>query len=200
DIQKALLTWRTHFGDIYDGKLRVGKFENNDFPVRGDTDIFKKYVVDAISRTTYEPYFNSKYGTALNAWNAGHFNCYDGMLVVMALASAFGLGSSMRSGYWGSIPHVWAYVEGVGDVDATAIQGGYGLTSPKVSGKASIQKWRRDASGETTTNNNNNKEINLTLNFDLTNSYVEKGVEEKIGDIAVRKVADLLGVNPATGL
>jgi len=84
-----------------------------------------------IGRTRYMFYYNSRYPSPAAALRAGAFNCYDGALIVLALARAFGLSGSMRRGYWGPFRHVWANVEGV-DIDTTAIQHGYGLTSPKV--------------------------------------------------------------------
>ena len=61
DIKQALLKWHTHFGDIYDDVLTVGKFENDDFPVRGNATIAKRYIGEKIASTDYEFYWNDKY-------------------------------------------------------------------------------------------------------------------------------------------
>lgn len=197
DIQNALLSWHTHFGEIYDDKLTVGKFENDDFPVRGDTDIFKKYVYDAISRTSYAGYFDSAFGDdPIAAYNSGHFNCWDGANIVMRLASAFGLSSHRVWGSWNGIPHVWAYVDGVGDVDATAIQNGYGFTSPKVTGAGPLRV--RNASGDLSGlgDTHNYGDVNVTIN--VYGDDVEVN-ENKVDKSTAKQIIDLLGVNPATG-
>ena len=199
DIQDALMTWHTHFGEIYDDKLRVGSFENDDFPVRGDVDIFKKYVYDAISRTQYASYFDSAFGEdPIAAYNSGHFNCWDGANIVMRLASAFGFSSHRVWGSWGGIPHVWAYVDGVGDIDATAIQNGYGFTSPKVTGAGGVLPVR-NTPGNTTGfigETNNYGDVNVTIN--VYGDDVEVN-ENKVDKSTAKQIIDLLGVNPATG-
>jgi hypothetical protein len=195
DIRQALLKWRTNFGEIYDPYLTVGKFENDDFPVRGIPEVFKGYVYDAISRTSYEKYFNSKTGgDPIAAYSSGSFNCYDGALIIMALASAFGFSSSMQHGKWNGIPHVWARVDGVGDIDATAIQQGYGFTSPKVAGPVSRSSLKSADDSKV------DKSLHLTVNIDMSGANVmDKSVGEDIGDIVVDKIIDVTGVNKNTG-
>jgi len=198
DIQDALMTWHTHFGEIYDDKLRVGSFENDDFPVRGDADIFKKYVYDAISRTQYQGYFDSKCGNdPIAAYNSGHFNCWDGSNIVMRLASAFGFSSHRVWGSWDGIPHVWAHVDGVGDIDATAIQGGHGLFASKVRAAGPL-KVRNSSKGNATGlgDTHNYGDVNVTIN--VYGDDVEVN-ENKVDKSTARQIIDLLGVNPATG-
>lgn len=202
DIKRALLTWHTHFGAVYDPYLTVGKFENDNFPVRGIAPIAKNYIYDAISRTTYEGYFDSKYGSPLEAWNAGHFNCYDGALLVMALASAFGFTNShMVHGSWDGVPHVWAYIEGLGEIDATAIQGGYGLTASKTGASANqvaVMNNRNRARGagmgvpvgDTT---NFNGDIHIHIDGSDKDS-------EEIAQEVRHSILDLMSPNPSTGL
>ena len=200
DIREALLKWHTHFGEIYDDKLTVGKFENDDFPVRGDADIFKKYVYDAISRTTYAGYFNSAFGEdPIAAYNSGHFNCWDGANIVMRLASAFGFSSHRVWGSWDGIPHVWAHVDGVGDIDATAIQNGYGFTSSKVTGAGGVLPVRnttgnmpKSGFGDT----HNYGDVNVTIN--VYGDDVEVN-ENKVDKSTAKQIIDILGVNPAVG-
>lgn len=196
DIRQALLHWRTNFGAIYDPYLSVGKFENDDFPVRGIPEICKGYIYDAISRTSYQGYMNSKTGgDPVAAYNSGMFNCYDGALIIMALARAFGFSSSMRHGSWNGVPHVWAHVDGIGDIDATAIQQGYGFTSPKVSGigtRSSLKPLEEESKVD--------KSLHLTLNIDMRGANVsDESVGHDIGDIVVDKIIDLTGVNKNTG-
>ena len=196
DIRQALLKWNTNFGAIYDPYLSVGKFENDDFPVRGIPEVCKGYIQDAISRTTYEMYFNSKTGgDPVSAYTSGSFNCYDGALIIMALASAFGFSSFMKHGSWDGVPHVWAHVNGIGDIDATAIQQGYGLTSPKVSGIG-----RRSSLKAPDDEHNVDKSLHITVNVDMSNSNVsDESVGNDIGDIVVDKIIDITGVNKNTG-
>lgn len=196
DIRQALLHWRTNFGAIYDPYLSVGKFENDDFPVRGIPEICKGYIYDAISRTSYQGYMNSKTGgDPVAAYNSGMFNCYDGALIIMALARAFGFSSSMRHGSWNGVPHVWAHVDGIGDIDATAIQQGYGFTSPKVSGigtRSSLKPPEEESKVD--------KSLHLTLNIDMRGANVsDESIGHDIGDIVVDKIIDLTGVNKNTG-
>lgn len=196
DIRQALLHWRTNFGAIYDPYLSVGKFENDDFPVRGIPEICKGYIYDAISRTSYQGYMNSKTGgDPVAAYNSGMFNCYDGALIIMALARAFGFSSSMRHGSWNGVPHVWAHVDGIGDIDATAIQQGYGFTSPKVSGIGTRSSLKPPEEGSKV-----DKSLHLTLNIDMRGANVsDESVGHDIGDIVVDKIIDLTGVNKNTG-
>ena len=195
DIRRTLLQWRTHFGEIYDNHLTVGKFENDDFPVRGIAEIAKNYIYDAISRTHYVGYFDSRYGDdPLAAWNAGGFNCWDGTNVVLALASAFGFSGSRVHGSWDGTPHVWARIPGLGDIDATAIQQGYGFTASKVRGAGSVSPAYTNPDSGTT--NNYNGDINIHIHTDGNDVEVD---DRKIDSETGRKIIDLLGINPSTG-
>jgi len=152
DIQRAFMQWATHFGEIYDKHLRVGKFENDDFPVRGIKDIALAYIEDAIGRTSYEHYFNYKYGSPGNPlpiWQHGSFNCVEGAEVAIGLANAFGFGGGyIGYGTWDGEGHGFAVIPGLGVIDATAIQNGYGLTSPKVRGYPSAGSSRSSGSSK----------------------------------------------------
>lgn len=195
DIKDALMKWHTHFGDIYDPYLYVGKFENDNFPVRGIAPIALRYIQDAISRTSYDFYYNEVYDP-LTAWNRGAFNCMDGARLVIALASAFGFGGGYYGHTsWDGIPHVYAIIPGLGTIDTTAIQGGYGLTAGKVSyGAGGDVKPRFKHNGSSSQNNGNtiNGDINITING------VDKDSEE-IGREVRNSIIDLFSPNPATG-
>ena len=125
-VKSKLKNWNTNFGPIYDPYLNVGKFENSNFPVSGNSQIYEALAMDMIGKTVYDYYFNSKGGSLASIYESGLFNCWDGAHILMALASSFGLSSTLVHGYWGSTPHVWANVQGVGNIDTTAIQNGYG--------------------------------------------------------------------------
>lgn len=194
-INSSIDDWHTHFGDIYDSKLRVGKFYNDNFPVRRDTDIFKNYVLHHISQTTYDGYFDSRYG-ALGAWNRRAFNCYDGALLIMAIASAFGLSSSMGHTSWNGIPHVYANVEGVGIVDATAIQGGYGLSAPSKysgAGPLPVRQFSGSYGDSKTTNNDNKKVINVNIDLRDSNLHKEDDLITRIENTCINVMNDVMG-------
>ena len=198
DIQNSLLKWHTHFGEIYDDVLTVGKFENDDFPVRGIASIAKKYIYDAISRTHYVGYFDSRYGDdPVAAWNAGGFNCWDGTNIVLALANAFGFSGSRVHGTWDGIPHVWARIQGLGDIDATAIQGGYGFTASKVRGAGTLNS--RNASSDNFGNTTNIGDVNVHVTIEGNVDNPEE-TGRRIADEAGRRIFDILKRSDATGL
>lgn len=200
DIKKALLTWHTHFGEVYDPYLYVGKFENDNFPIRGIAPIAKNYIYDAISRTQYEYYWNSKYGDPLSIWNAGHFNCYDGAILVMALARALGFPNShMVHGTWAGIGHVWAYIEGLGNIDATAIQNHYGLMAPSRTGvgAGAMPRFKHDKAPNFDNGNGNG---DIHINIDLSGATVtDDSIGERIGKKVRDEIIDLINPSPSTG-
>lgn len=192
-VNNSIKKWRTHFGAIYDAHLKVGSFENDDFPVRGNAQIFKNYVLEHIGKTSYAGYTGPQRGSPLQIWNSGSFNCYDGMILIRALASAFGLSSGMEHGYWNGIPHVWATVEGVGAVDATAIQNGYGLFAPS-------RITRRASGGGSPSPAKVTNTVNVTVNIESNGETVDgKSLSETIGEEVENRLIKLMNVNPATG-
>lgn len=199
DIKRALLQWHTHFGEIYDPYLYVGKFENDNFPIRGIAPIARNYIYDAISRTQYEYYFDSKYGDPLSIWNAGHFNCYDGAILVMALARALGFpNSTIVHGSWGGTPHVWARIAGLGDIDATAIQGGYGFTAPSRTGAGSpaISRFKHNK----TPSSDNGGKGDIHIHIDMSGATVtDDSIGERIGKKVRGEIIDLINPSPSTG-
>ena len=183
--------WNTHFSKFgLDNFLNVGSFENSNFPVKGRADVFKEFIKEVIMGTTYDFYFNSKYGSPAEALRAGHFNCYDGMRIVMALASAFGLGASQSSGTWGGTPHSWATVQGIGAIDTTALQRGYGFTSPKVKGYHAGSIKRTGSNGDVPPSNNNSSnhnEVNIHIHGDVYGiDDLNKKIEEGANRVARR--------------
>jgi hypothetical protein len=196
DIKDALLKWHTHFGDIYDPYLYVGKFENDTFPVRGIAPIAKNYIYDAIRRTQYDFYYDHRYDP-LTAWNRGAFNCYDGALLVMALARAFGFpNATMVHGSWDGIAHVWARIAGLGDIDATAIQGGYGFTASKVTGAGGDVKphFKHNRVPSSDNGGTSNTFGDIHIHIDGTGKD-----SKEIGDEVRNVMVDLMSPNPSTG-
>ena len=180
--------WNTHFNKFnLDSHLNVGKFKNSNFPVKGQADVFKDYVYEVLKGTTYSFYFNSKFGDdPAAALRAGSFNCWDGTNIIIALARAFGLDASQGHGSWNGVGHMFARVAGIGVIDPTAIQRGYGFTSPKVKGYSAGSIPRKYASskgdmpnmGNTT---NNNVEVHIHGNVygvDDLHKEIERGVNK----------------------
>ena len=202
DIKQALLKWHTHFGDIYDDVLTVGKFENDDFPVRGNATIAKRYIGEKIASTDYEFYWNDKYDP-ITAWNRGSFNCVDGARLAIALADKFGFGGgSVAYGSWAGTGHGFAVIPGLGVIDATALQRGYGFTSPKVSGYPSAGSRGTISRNRPTTpkggmgDTHNYGDVNLTINVYGNDVEVNDTTVEKS---TAKQIIDLLGINPSTG-
>ncbi len=187
-IQSKLNGWNTHFSKYnLDNFLKVGKFYNNNFPVRqlaesARASIAKKYIYDTIAATKYKGYFDSNFGDdPVAALNAGSFNCWDGTNIILAIAKAFGFYGSRGHGTWNGIGHVWASIPGLGIIDPTAIQRGYGFTSPKVKGYAGAipRKYASKGSGE--------KESVKTVTAELHihgNVYGIDDLEDKVNRIA----------------
>lgn len=200
-IMEMIHQWGVSFDLFGDGSaisLKVGDFVNSSFPINGANGgaaAFVPYIISMISKTRYGGYYNSRYGNdPIAAYNAGVFNCWDGANIIAAVAAAFGLKSELRRGTWNGIPHVWRYVYGVGNVDATAIQGGYGLTAPSrcnYGGGVSTPRVKDNcgcSSGDTT--------LNLTINV---NSDDDKDLADKIGDKVRDVFMDIMSPSPATG-
>ena len=197
-IQSKFNGWNTHFGKYnIDDHVKVGKFYNNSFPVKGIAAIAKQYIFDTIAATTYGKYFNSRFGEdPVAALKAGVFNCWDGTNIVLALANAFGFGGGYRgSGTWNGVGHVWAVIPGLGIIDPTAIQNRGSFTSSAVKGYHAGGTIRRGASGGDLpggTNYNTNIEIHVHGDDVSVN-------DKKMDDNTGRKIIDLLGINPSTG-
>ena len=177
--------WNTHFNKFkLDNHLNVGKFENSNFPVKGQVDIFRDYISEVIGATTYDYYYDGRYSPA-EALRRGSFNCYDGTRVILALANAFGLtGGGMGHGTWGKDGHVWATIPGIGIIDPTAIQRGYGFKSPKVKGygagspTVNRNSSKQDNSNSNTTTNHNEVHIHIegdVYGIDDLNEKIEEG-------------------------
>ena len=151
--------------------FKVGEFENGRPNVSFST--FQSIAGDIFSRIPYKLYYDSSWkGSWLGALQAGACNCSDGADALIALASVFGFSGYKQWGKWGNTGHFWAVINGV-PMDTTAWQGGYGWTSPKVSGYGSpnIRRASPSFNDESTAN----KTINVTV--DMSNSTIY-GVED----------------------
>ena len=195
-IQSALMNWKPEFPKYksLNSILSVADFDKSDFPVKGNAKFAKEYIKDAIEQTHYVYYYNSRHGNNPRAiWNAGGFNCWDGHILVMALASALGFpGGRTMHGMWGKDRHVWARIPGLGDIDSTAIQKGYGFTrGSRAAGMPHPAPHGKDDFG---TNNTYNIEVTVHVE-----GNADKRVMEEAGEVAGRKIIDLLKPSMATG-
>lgn len=199
-IQDKFNGWNTHFGKYnIDNYVKVGKFHNNNFPVRGIAEIAKAYIFDTIAATSYSKYFNSNFGDdPVSALMAGAFNCWDGTNIVLALANAFGFSGSRGHGTWNGIGHVWADIPGLGIIDPTAIQQNHSFTSSAVKGYHAGGTINRNSSGEDVPFgevNNYNGDVNVTIYADGNVEMNKRKLNKQTG----KQILDILGINPATG-
>lgn len=198
-IVKKFKGWNTHFGKFHlDNFLNVGKFENSNFPVKGNKDVAKSYIFDVIRATRYGKYFDSNYGDdPVAALKAGVFNCWDGTTVVLAIARAFGFEGSRGHGTWNGIGHVWANIPGLGIIDPTAIQNKGSFTSSAVRGYSagSIRRGEAKTKGMGETYNYNGDMI-FNIYTDGNNVEVDN---RKLSKETGRQIIDIMGINPATG-
>ena len=196
DIKNIFMGWHPEFPKYKSlSQLSVADFENSDFPIKGNAKFAKEYIKDVISKTTYKYYYNSEHGNnPLSIWKSGHFNCWDGHILVMALASALGFpGGRTMHGMWGKDRHVWARIPGLGDIDSTAIQKGYGFTRGS---RAAGMSPPTPHHGKDDFGTNNTYNIEVTVHVE---GNADKRVMEEAGEVAGRKIIDLLKPSMATG-
>lgn len=197
-IQTKFNGWNTHFGKYkIDDFVKVGKFENDNFPVRNNADIAKAYIFDTIRATNYAKYFNSNFGEdPVAALAAGAFNCWDGTNIILAIARAFGFEGSRGHGTWNGIGHVWADIPGLGIIDPTAIQNRGTFTSSAVKGY--------HAGGTTTRNSSSNMNMGNTygdVNITINNNGKDMTVnEKKIDRETSKKIWSIINPSLNTGL
>ena len=191
-IQDKFNGWNTHFGKWnLDNYLRVGKFNNDNFPVNklgtaARASIAKQYIFDTIAATNYGSYFNSHFGDdPVAALRAGVFNCWDGTNIILAIARAFGFSGGMGHGTWNGIGHVWADIPGLGIIDPTAIQQRGTFTSSAVkgygAGSISRSKARNELPETKTVHNYGDTVVNINApvyGVDDLEQAIENGVNK----------------------
>lgn len=177
-IMQYVRGYKPHFGDLGNMGLTVNDFQNSTMPIRGNMSAFDAVARKLIGGTRYDFYFNSRYGSPYAAAASGAFNCYDGALIMLALANAFGLSGYMAHGTWGDVGHVWAVINGK-TFDTTAYQGGYGWSSPKVrsAGPSKFTSSTPTTTMETSEPLVVQETIDLNLNIKLDG--LPEGIDEK---------------------
>lgn len=146
-----------------DAKYKVGDFENGSPQISFES--FQSMAESIFSVIPYRLYYNSDWkGSWLGALQAGACNCWDGAHALLALANTCGFSGSIGSGSWGSYGHVWAIINGK-IMDTTAWQGGYGWTSPKVSGYGNPNIHARKAIHHPSENTDSSEPISIEVNI-----------------------------------
>lgn len=197
EIMRIIKAYRPHFGEFGNLGLTVGDFENSTWPVKNNLELFEALARKIVSGSRYSFYFNSNglspYQNAVN----GAYNCYDGALIMLRLASVLGLGGYMAHGRWGDVGHVWAVVGGK-TFDTTAFQGGYGWSSPKVSSGPAPSSFRLPSFDSPDDKVNTplrvEEDINLNLNITLDNLPDDMD-EDRIIQILQETITDKEVVN-----
>jgi hypothetical protein len=90
---------------------------------------FYAFASQLFSRFHHEWYFDDQKSNAKVLADLGG-NCYDMAQLLVAIGNAFGLSGGLVNGYWGSVPHTWAYISGIGEMDPTAFVKGMGWSPP----------------------------------------------------------------------
>ena len=129
-IMGTVKNYTPNFGSFGSFGLKAKDFTNNTFPISGNLSAFTSVADQLIGSTRYKFYYNSE-GSPAAMLNRGEFNCWDGAMIIGALASVFNLPWELIHSVWGNTRHVLSKVGGK-YFDTTAKQKGYGWTSPKV--------------------------------------------------------------------
>lgn len=91
--------------------FKVKEFENGTPNI--DFQSFKGMAEDVFSQCNYLLYWDSeRYGSWQAAFQNGNMNCSDSTDALIWMAHACGLDARKVHGYWGSMGHFWAEVEG----------------------------------------------------------------------------------------
>lgn len=91
--------------------FKVKEFENGAPNI--DFSTFKMMAEDVFDQCVYDFYMDSdRYGSWQAAFSAGAMNCSDSTDALIWMARQCGLSATKVHGYWGSIGHFWANVEG----------------------------------------------------------------------------------------
>ena len=172
-----------------DTNFKVKEFANGSTPKIG-FDKFQSIAGAIFSRIPYKHYYDSSWkGSWLGALQAGACNCSDGADALIALARTFGFSGYKQWGTWSGEGHFWAVINGV-PMDTTAWQGGYGWTSPKVSGYGARNLHSSDTNEKVSLNG----DLNITINTNGNDIEVENISEE-----SARQILEIMGVSLATG-
>lgn len=139
-------------------------------------DIFKGAVNDMISGTSYDFYYGSKGNNASDK----SFNCVDGSLMVVSLASQLGLDSELRTTNANGTPHMYPVVNGeIFDTTAKQLFGKWRAGNVRYAGLSS--EANKTANDNLVTYNN---KIEININGSTGDSkQIAKEVERKLKEL-----------------
>ena len=153
---------------------------------------FESLADTVIGNTSYQYYYNSKNGGDVgDSLRSGEFNCYDGSLVLMSLASLLGLDSEMRGTTVGGEGHAYTKIGGK-IFDSTAMQLFGRHTAPRVN-----YSGVNDGGDNKDSTKQQNFNVEVQINGDVygtddLNSKIKEGVEKAL--------IDLVNPSKATGI
>lgn len=153
---------------------------------------FESIADTVIGNTSYQYYYNSKNGGDVSdSLRSGSFNCYDGSLVLMSLASLLGLDSEMKGTTVGGEGHAYTKIGGK-IFDSTAMQLFGRRTAPRVnySGTGDRGSTNKEQFSEPVT-------VVVNVNGDV---YGERHLEDKIRSGAEKVVLDVFSPSKGTGM
>lgn len=139
-------------------------------------DIFKGAVNNMISGTSYDFYYGSKGNNASDK----SFNCVDGSLMVVSLASQLGLDSELRTTNANGTPHMYPVVNGeIFDTTAKQLFGKWRAGNVRYAGLSS--EANKTANDNLVTYNN---KIEININGSTGDSkQIAKEVERKLKEL-----------------
>ena len=154
---------------------------------------FESLADTVIGNTSYQYYYNSKNGGDVgDSLRSGEFNCYDGSLVLMSLASLLGLDSEMRGTTVGGEGHAYTKIGGK-IFDSTAMQLFGRHTAPRVNYSGTSTPVSSNSKDEKL----NHIETTIVINGDV---YGEKDLKTKIKEGAEEVLIDVMNPSKASGL
>lgn len=154
---------------------------------------FESLADTVIGNTSYQYYYNSKNGGDVgDSLRSGEFNCYDGSLVLMSLASLLGLDSEMRGTTVGGEGHAYTKIGGK-IFDSTAMQLFGRHTAPRVNYSGTSTPVSSNSKDEKL----NHIETTIVINGDV---YGEKDLKTKIKEGAEEVLIDVMNPSKATGI
>lgn len=148
-------------------------------------DIFKGAVSNMISGTSYDFYYGSKGNSASDK----SFNCVDGSLMVVSLASQLGLDSELRTTNANGTPHMYPVVNGeIFDTTAKQLFGKWRAGNVRYAGLSS--EANKTANDNLVTYNN---KIEINING-------ATGDKKQIAKEVERKLKELFNNSKGTGI
>lgn len=147
-----------------------------------------------MANSQYQYYYNSKNGGNIEeSLRSGAFNCYDGSLILMALASMYGLKSEMRGMMINGDGHAYTVINGK-VYDATAMQTMGRRKAPGVHYAGTGNNSKKDNKDKAPTNNYT---VEVQINGDI---YGEKDLESKIKEGVEKALINLINPSKGTGM